>query len=74
MSPLVKRVVLEFDQVELLEIEADENEDIMRSYDVRSLPTFILLDEKGKQLGIAVGTSTEEEFRNWIDTTIAVNA
>lgn len=76
MSPLVKKVASEFEQVELQEIEADlaENEELMRKYDVRSLPTFILIDENGKDVGTAVGSSTEAEFRSWVNTTISVNA
>lgn len=73
MAPLVERVVSEFDQVELVKIEADldENEYLMREYDIRSLPTFVLLDSEDRNIGIAVGVSTEEQFRNWLNIAIA---
>jgi thioredoxin-related protein len=64
--------VASFPNVNLLKIEADldENEDFMREYDIRSLPSFVLVDENDKWVGMTVGAFSEEQFIKWL--TIAI--
>lgn len=54
----------------MLKIDADapENEDVMNEYDVRSIPTLVLLDENDKVLGRVIGQKSEPFLQDWIDS------
>ena len=52
----------------LQKVNADEetSEELMAEYDVRSIPTMILLDFNGKVLGIRVGETSEIVLETWL--------
>jgi thioredoxin-like negative regulator of GroEL len=68
MAPLIDKVSQEFDNLELVKVDADlpENEDILRQYDIRSIPTLVLLNSDGEIVSAIVGSHTEQEIRHWI--------
>jgi thioredoxin-like negative regulator of GroEL len=75
MAPVIDKLVQEFeDQIDLVKVNADldTNEDLLAEYDVRSIPTLVLL--KGKQIvWAAVGQKSEAELRNLIEQGIAMS-
>ena len=52
----------------LQKVNADEetSEELMVEYDVRSIPTMILLDFNSKVLGMRVGESSEIVLETWL--------
>jgi thioredoxin-like negative regulator of GroEL len=52
----------------LQKVDADdsESEAIMSEYDIRSIPTMILLDFNGKQLALRVGEVSEIQLETWL--------
>jgi thioredoxin-like negative regulator of GroEL len=56
--------------LELVKVNADKenNMDLLAEHNVVSLPTFVLLDSKGKSLGTKIGAQSDLALREWIDT------
>ncbi len=69
MAPVIEKVVAEYENLHLTKIDADQqhNEDVMDQFDIRSIPTLILLDEADRVLGRLVGQQSEHQLRDWID-------
>lgn len=44
------------------DIDIDEQFDIARQYNVRSVPTIIVVDDSGKEVKRAVGSMNEKQF------------
>jgi thioredoxin-like negative regulator of GroEL len=53
-------------------VDADlpENEELLRDYDIRSIPTLVLLNADGEILSAITGTHTEFQLIEWIDSEI----
>lgn len=53
----------------LLKVNADlpENEQLLRDYDVMSIPTLVLLDADGKELSKMVGQQSKIVLREWLE-------
>lgn len=74
MAPVIEKVVAERDYLHLTKVDADQqhNEDLMEQFDIRSIPTLVLLDESDKVLGTLVGAVSERDLNNWIDNATGV--
>jgi thioredoxin-like negative regulator of GroEL len=72
MAPLIDKVAQEFPDVELIKVDADlsENEQLLRDYDIRSIPTLVLLNADGEIVGAIAGQHTEEQIRDWLNTSM----
>jgi thioredoxin-like negative regulator of GroEL len=62
----------EFSTIELKKVDSDDvaNDELLREYDIRSIPTLIMLDADGKVLGKIIGAQSETSLRNWITSFI----
>jgi thioredoxin-like negative regulator of GroEL len=56
------------DKLDLVKVDADkpENEDLLRQFDVKSIPTLVLL-AGDTVVGVKVGQTSEIALREWID-------
>jgi len=66
--------VEKYSQILILQkVNADDqtSEALMAEYDVRSIPTMILLDFNGKVLGMRVGESSEIVLESWLSKLMA---
>lgn len=75
MAPILDKLALEFGgQIELVKVDADkpENEELLRQYDVRSIPTLVLLSDQGDVLGKMIGAKSYTELSTWLNTIISV--
>jgi thioredoxin 1 len=65
MEPNVHAAMKEFDNIELVEINVDEEPDMAREYKVRSIPFMVLL--KGDDvIGTMVGVRPVEEIKKFL--------
>jgi thioredoxin len=70
MKPILEKVADDLDdRIALVKVNADEehNADLMEQYDVRSIPTLVLVDETNKVLGKVIGAKSEAELKAWIE-------
>ena len=65
MKPVVEEVLSDFDSIELVEVNIDEDSDSAVNHGVRSIPTLILLKD-GKKIGSLIGSRSVEELREFL--------
>lgn len=65
MKPVVEEVLSDFDSIELVEVNIDEDSDSAVSHGVRSIPTLILLKD-GEKIGSLIGSRSAEELREFL--------
>jgi thioredoxin-like negative regulator of GroEL len=73
MAPILERVAQDYsEQLELVKVDSDvpANEELLRQYDVMSIPTLVLLNEDREVLGKQVGQKSELALREWLDINI----
>lgn len=64
MKPTVEAAVYGID-IELVDVNIDEDPDSVREYEVRSIPTLILVN--GKEIGRLVGNVSLSEVKKFLD-------
>lgn len=73
LSPLLDRLVQEFsDQIDLVKVDADQegNFDLLAQYNIKSIPTLILLLDN-EVMGTIVGIKPEDELRAWLQVHVS---
>jgi thioredoxin len=68
IAPILEKLAEEFQgQLELVKIDADDpgNDELLIKYDVKSIPTLILLNGD-EVLSTLVGLKSEADLRAWI--------
>lgn len=58
---LLQSVIETMSDVRHLDIDAESHLDLVRSLDIRSTPTTLILDSNGVEVGRAVGAPTREQ-------------
>lgn len=56
-----------FTEAEVVEIDCDENEDLVDKYEVRGLPTLVLIDDNEKVISKFVGITKPEVIKDAIN-------
>ncbi len=70
MAPVIEKVLDSYqDQYDLVKVDADNenNEDLLRQYDIRSIPTLIVLNSDGQFVSAKVGELSEAELKAFLD-------
>lgn len=63
MAPVFERMASKYgDEVNFVSIDIDENQDLAAKYQVQAVPTFVFLDEDGKESYRIKGAMEETEF------------
>ena len=70
MAPIVEKVLNEedFDNVELVNINIDEDPDAAREYHIRAIPTLLLLDDQRKVLKTLTGSASAEQVKEFLSS------
>ena len=58
---LLENVVIDFEDVRHVEIDAEANLELVRKLDIRSTPTTLILNSSGIEVGRAVGAPKREQ-------------
>ena len=61
LVPLVNKVAEENENIKVVRIDVDKNENLMNKYNVRSIPTLIVI-ENGEEVKRSVGLIPEEKI------------
>lgn len=56
-----------FTEAEVISVDCDENEDLVDKYEVRGLPTLILVDDSDKVISKFVGITKPEVIKDAIN-------
>lgn len=76
MSPVVKDVMENnFPDIEVVDMDLGVGDSSVkaRALGLRMVPSFVLIDEDGKAVGIKSGTMTAEVFKDFIDSSVSVS-
>ena len=70
MSPIVEKVLGEedFNNVELININIDEDPDAAREYHIRTIPTLLLVDNQRKVLNTLTGSVSMERVKEFLSS------
>lgn len=64
MKPIFEQLASEYgDKINFVSIDIDENPDIANKYQIQSIPTFVFLDEDGREANRINGAVPESELR-----------
>ncbi len=61
LSPIVDKVAKENKDIKVVRIDVDKNESLMTKYNVRSIPTLVVI-ENGKEINRSVGLIPEDSI------------
>lgn len=68
VSPALEKLAGEMaGQLKLVKVNADDNPEVSRRFDVRSIPTLVLLDH-GELVDRKIGAVSEPQLRAWLET------
>jgi thioredoxin 1 len=69
-SPIIEEISKEYDgKIAFFKTNADENEEIVRRFNIMSIPTTLLI-EKGNLKALNVGAVPKSYLKKWIDGNI----
>lgn len=57
----------EFKDLDVKNIDIDDAVDIAKSYNIRSVPTLVVLDEKGSEIGRTTGGKTAGQLKEFLN-------
>ena len=64
MNPIIEELEKELEgQVKFEKINVDENQAMAQQYGVMSIPTYIILDQSGKEVARKIGVTAKEDLR-----------
>lgn len=66
MKPIVEKLDADDDQLIVANIDIDDNPQERANYNVRSIPTFVLIKD-GAEIGRKVGSGTLSEMKAFVD-------
>jgi thioredoxin 2 len=70
VSPALERLAGEMaGQLKLVKVDADDNPEVSRRFEVQSIPTLVLLDH-GQVVDTRIGAAPEHQLRAWLETTL----
>jgi thioredoxin 1 len=66
VKPIVKDINVEYGREVFTIIDIDKDQNLSNKYTVRSVPTFIIVDQDGKQLKRCIGSQTKQNLLNFL--------
>jgi thioredoxin 1 len=68
MNPVLEEMEKIFQgKIDFQKVDVEANEQIASQYDIRSIPTFILVKE-GKEVDRRMGAMPKEMLKDWLDS------
>jgi len=70
MAPIVEKVLSEedFNNVQLVNINVDEEPDAAREYRIKAIPTLLLVNSDKKVINTLVGSASLEEVKEFLSS------
>ena len=65
MENIIKKVIPEFNNINLIHVDVDEETDLAREYNVRSIPTLVLI-KNGEVVGRLTGSVPADRLREFL--------
>ena len=65
MNNVVNKVLVKFPALEFEDIDVEDNINIAEHYNVKNLPTFVIVDND-KEVARTSGSMTQSKFESWL--------
>ena len=65
MNNVVNKVLVKFPALEFEDIDVEDNINIAEYYNVKNLPTFVIVDND-KEIARTSGSMTQSKFESWL--------
>ena len=69
MNNVVNKVLVKFPALEFEDIDVEDNINIAEYYNVKNLPTFVIVDND-KEIARTSGSMTQSKFESWLVSNI----
>lgn len=69
MNNVVNNVLVKFPALEFEDIDVEDNINIAEHYNVKNLPTFVIVDND-KEIARTSGSMTQSKFESWLVSNI----
>jgi thiol-disulfide isomerase/thioredoxin len=66
MDPMWKKIESEMSELKTEYLDADQNKELVKKYDVKDLPTFVFLDKNGEEFLRLQGILNEDSLKKTI--------
>jgi thioredoxin 2 len=74
VSPALEKLAGELaGKLKLVKVNADDNPEVSRRFEVQAIPTLVLLDH-GEVVDKQVGALPEQQLRSWLESTLPARA
>ena len=68
MAPVLEEMEKNYQgKIEFQKVDVEANEQLAGQYDIRSIPTFVLIKE-GKEMDRRMGAMPKEMLKDWLDS------
>jgi thioredoxin 1 len=68
MAPVLEEIEKNYQgKIEFQKVDVEANEQLAGQYDIRSIPTFVLIKE-GKEMDRRMGAMPKEMLKDWLDS------
>lgn len=72
MVPIVENVLNKNSSLEFEDIDIEDNINLTDSYNIKSVPTFVIVDNDDIEVARTSGSMSQTKFENWLATAVAV--
>jgi thioredoxin 2 len=74
VSPALEKLAGELaGNLKLVKVNADDNPEVSQRFEVKSIPTLVLLDH-GQVVDKQIGARPEHQLRSWLESTLPTRA
>ena len=72
MIPIVEDVLNKNSSLEFEDIDVEDNINLTDSYKIKSVPTFVIVDNDDTEIARVSGSMSQIKFENWLATSGAI--
>lgn len=62
IGPILESIASEYQHVNLVKINVDENGDLAREFEIKSIPTILFMDASGNVLSTSIGAKDKQSL------------
>jgi thioredoxin 1 len=66
MEPIIKKVISEIKDINLISIDVDKEPDTAREYGIKSIPALVLLDNENKIIKSLIGSASTDQIKKFL--------
>lgn len=70
MRAVVEKALGKFPSLEFEDIDVEDNIKLTEQYNIKNVPTFIIIDKNKNEIARTSGSLTQTKFEEWLQTNI----